>query len=169
MPLCARPIWPVGSFAAMAEPAVRYFEDLVIGERVWGVEEVADLDEMISYAQRYDPWPVHIDEAAARESAFGELIASSGYAIGLWFSSGGRGIWNRSDGPVAMIGGIDMKAKFHNPLKAGDRVRASSVIDAKRLSSRPGRGIVEETSELVNQDGDIIIAGHMVYLIRTRP
>lgn len=153
----------------MAESITRYFEDLVIGEKVWGVEEVADLDEMVKYAQRYDPWPIHIDEVFARESVFGELIGSSGYAISLFYSSGGRGIWNRSDSPVAMIGGIDMKAKFPNPLRAGDRVRASSVIDAKRLSSKPGRGIVEETSELVNQSGDVIITAQMVYLVATRP
>lgn len=153
----------------MSEPIIRYFEDLVVGEKLWGIEEVADFDEMISYAKRYDPWPFHVDEVAARESGFDELIASSGYAIGLWYSSGGRGIWNRPDSPVAMMGGIDMKAKFPHPLRAGDKVRTSSVIDAKRLSSKPGRGVIEETSELVNQNGDIIIAAQMVYLIRTRP
>ncbi len=159
----------LAKFETMPEPGVRYFEDLVLGEKVWGIEEIADKEEMVDYARRYDPWPVHIDEEAAKESPFGELIASSGYAISLWYSSGGRGIWNRSDSPTAMIGGIDMKAKFPKPLKAGDRVRASSVINSKRLSSKPGRGIVEETSELVNQDGDIIITAQMVYLISTRP
>ena len=169
VPHCVRQVLPLGSFADMDEPIMRYFEDLVVGEKVWGVEEVADLDEMIGYARRYDPWPFHVDEAAARDAGFDGLIASSGYAIGLWYSSGCRGIWNRPGSPVALIGGIDMKAKFGHPLKAGDRVRTSSVIDSKRLSSKPGRGVVEATSELVSHNGDVIITAQMVYLIRTGP
>lgn len=153
----------------MSEPKVRYFEDLVIGQEMWGIEEVAVKDDMIDYAVRYDPWPVHIDEAAAEETSFGGLIASSGYAISLWYSSGNRGIWNRQDNPTAMIGGIDMKVQYPNPLRPGDRVRARSVIDSKRLSSKPGRGVVEGTMELVNQDGDAIITAQMVWLVSTRP
>jgi acyl dehydratase len=153
----------------MAEPNVRYFEDLVIGQEMWGIEEVAIKDDMIDYALRYDPWPVHIDDAAADVSPFGGLIASSGYAISLWYSSGNRGIWNRPDGPTAMIGGIDMKVQYPNPLRPGDRVRARRVIDSKRPSSKPGRGIVEGTMELVNQDGDIIITAQVVWLVSTRP
>jgi hypothetical protein len=50
-----------------------------------------------------------------------------------------------------MIGSTDMKARFPNPLRVRDGVWASSVIDAGRIGSKPGRGIVEETSELVSQ------------------
>ena len=153
----------------MTEPPLRYFEDLIIGEEEWGIEEVAVEEDMIDYAIRYDPWPVHIDEKAARETPFGELIASSGYSIGLWYSSGNRGIWNRPDSPVALIAGIDMRLRYPNPLRPGDRVRNRLVFNSKRLSSKPGRGVVEGTSELVNQDGDMIISAEVVWLIATRP
>ncbi len=148
---------------------MRYFEDHVVGVEAWGIEEVASKEEMVDYALRYDPWPVHRDEEAASETPFGGLIASSGYAISLWYSSGNRGIWNRSDSTAAFIGLIDMKAKFPTPLRAGDTVRARSVINSKRLSSKPGRGIIEETAELINQDGDLVISAQLVYLVTTRP
>lgn len=148
---------------------MRYFEDLIVGEELWGIEEVAVKKDMIEYAARYDPWPIHVDEEAARQGPFGGLTASSGYSIGLLYSSGNRGIWNHPDRPVAMIGGIDMRLRYPNPMRPGDRVRSSLVIGSKRLSSKPGRGVVEGTMELVTQDGDIIIAGEMVWLIATRP
>jgi acyl dehydratase len=148
---------------------MRYFEDLIIGEEEWGIEEVAVKEDMVAYANRYDPWPIHTDEQAAQQGPFGGLTASSGYSIGLWYSSINRGVWNHPERPVVLIGGIDMRLRYPNPLRPGDRVRASLVISSKRLSSKPGRGVVEGTSELVNQDGAVIIAGEAVYLIAARP
>lgn len=68
-----------------------------------------------------------------------------------------------------MIGGIDMRLQYPNPLRPGDKVRSKLVIGSKRLSSKPGRGVVEGTMELVNQDGVVIIAGEIVWLIATHP
>ncbi len=151
----------------MTEPPLRYFEDLVIGEEEWGIEEVAVEEDMVEYAVRYDPWYFHVDADAAREGPFGGLTASSGYSIGLMYSSANRGIWNRPDSPVALIGGIDMRLRYLNPLRPGDRVRSRVVINDKRLSSKPGRSVVEGTLELVNQDGDMIIAAEVVWLVAT--
>jgi len=153
----------------MTEPRMRYFEDLIIGEEVWGIEEVAVKEDMVEYAMRYDPWPIHVDEQAAQDGPFGGLTASSGYSIGLWYSSGNRGIWNHPERPVAMIAGIDVRLRYPNPLRPGDQVTSNLVINSKRLSSKPGRGVVGGTTDLVNQDGDVVIAGEVVWLIATRP
>ena len=151
------------------EPKMRYFEDLVIGEEEWGIEEVAIEEDMIDYAVRYDPWYFHVDPEAAQEGPFGGLTASSGYSMGLCYSSANRGIWNRPESPVALIGGIDMRLRYPNPLRPGDRVRSRVVVNSKRLSSKPGRGVVQGTLELVNQVGDLIIAAEVVWLVATRP
>lgn len=148
---------------------MRYFEDLRVGEEEWGIEELAVEEDMINYAVRYDPWPWHIDVEAARETPFGGLTASSGYSIGLWYSSGNRGIWNHPERPVAVIAGIDMRLRYPNPLRPGDRVKSNLVVGNKRLSSKPGRGVVEGTMQLVNQDGDVIIDAEVVWLVATRP
>lgn len=148
---------------------MRYFEDLVVGAEEWGIEELAVQKEMVDYAVRYDPWPMHVDEAAGREGPYGGLTASSGYSIGLLYSSSNRGIWNRPDAPVAVIGGIDMRLRYPNPLRPGDRVRARLVIESKRVSSKPGRGVVKGTMELVNQDDAVIIEADVVWLVATRP
>lgn len=55
-----------------------YFEDIEIGETVPGATVTVDPDEMVTYGKPFDPWPMHVDEEAARalflESTF--LVAT---------------------------------------------------------------------------------------------
>ncbi|MES3002421.1 MAG: hypothetical protein V4787_17150 [Pseudomonadota bacterium] len=53
-----------------------YFEDLAQGDVHLGRACSCDEEEMLAYSRLNDPWPFHVDEAAALESAFGGLIAS---------------------------------------------------------------------------------------------
>jgi len=62
-----------------------YFDDLQIGYREESSELVVDPQEMVAYAERNDPWPIHTNEEAAKESLFGERIASFGYVVSLFF------------------------------------------------------------------------------------
>jgi acyl dehydratase len=63
------------------------FEDLDEGAVFWGEEVVADTDAMVDYAKKYDPWPFHLDAEAAKQTAFGGLVASAGYTFSLWCRS----------------------------------------------------------------------------------
>ena len=49
-------------------PKTIYFEDLTVGEPIWGDEVVADPEEMMEYNRRNDPWPIHIDPEFAAKS-----------------------------------------------------------------------------------------------------
>ena len=61
----------------------RYFEDYVPGAvHEFGII-IAEEDEMIAFAQRFDPQPFHTDPVAARQSIFGGLIASGWYTSAL--------------------------------------------------------------------------------------
>ena len=64
-----------------------YFEDLEIGSVHLGRECVCDKDEMLEFSRRNDPWPFHVDEAAAALSPYGGIVASGGYIITLWYRS----------------------------------------------------------------------------------
>jgi acyl dehydratase len=60
-----------------------YFEDLDVGSVHLGRECTCDRDEMLEFSRRNDPWPFHVDEAAAAQSPFGGLSASGGYIINV--------------------------------------------------------------------------------------
>jgi acyl dehydratase len=42
-----------------------YFEDLVEGYVGENAEVIADRDDMVAYAERNDPYPIHVDEQFA--------------------------------------------------------------------------------------------------------
>ena len=149
------------------ESSLVYFEDLDIGMDLWGTEEIADREEMLAYARSFDPWPMHTDEEAASRTPFRGLIASGGYTISLWYRSG-HGIWHRPDWTAAFLGGFDWKVRFPEPLRAGELVRAHSLITEMRLSSKPGRGVVAHKSDLVGESGQPYLEVDVVFLIATR-
>ena len=62
----------------------RFLEGFRLGDRLESLEELLVTRENIrEFASRYDPQPIHLDEDQARESIFGELIASGWHALSL--------------------------------------------------------------------------------------
>ena len=149
---------------SLRAPDVLYFEDLEEGAVYWGAECLVDRAEMIDYAQKNDPLPMHIDEQAATTSPYGALIASGGFTISLWY---------RSTTPIARklatLGGLEWHFKLPRPVRAGDRLRTKFTVATKRLSSKAGRGVVTTTQELLNEQGDPVLICEGVILVATRP
>ena len=145
-----------------------YFEDLVEGQEFVGNELTVDKDEMLDYARKNDPWPFHVDDAAAKASPFGGLIASGGYAISLYYRLG-HGLHNTADSRWAFLGGFDWHVSFKRPIRPSDRLRRKTVVRSKRLSSKPGRGVVETVGILINQDDHEVLRIEVASLIATRP
>lgn len=152
----------------MGEQPSVFFEDIVLGAEYWGTDQVADVDEMVSYAERFDPWPMHTDTRAGAATPYGGLIASGGYTIGLWYRSG-HGIWNRPGSRWAFLGGFDWHVQFKMPLRPGDRVRLRVVFTDKHLSSRGGRGTTRLTSDLMNEDDETVLAIEVAALVASKP
>src|SRR2546430_14694828 len=76
-----------------------YFEDLEVGSVHLGRECVCDKDEMLEFSRRNDPWPFHVDGAAAALSPYGGIVASGGYIVTFWdpLSSGSTTIPKRPE------------------------------------------------------------------------
>jgi acyl dehydratase len=148
--------------------ATVYFEDLVEGQEFVSDEVMVEKDEMLDYARKNDPWPFHIDEDAAKASPFGGLIASGGYAISLYYRLGHL-LHNTADCQWAFLGGFDWHVSFPRPIRPGDRLRRKTVVRSKRLSSKPGRGILDSVGILINQNGEEVLRIEVASLIATRP
>ena len=58
----------------MSEP--RYWEDYEVGQKYPLGSASFTEQEIVEFARQFDPQPFHIDEAAAKASMFGGLIAS---------------------------------------------------------------------------------------------
>ena len=144
-----------------------YFEDLRVGEFFWGDEVIVDPGEMLAYGKQNDPWPIHIDEDAAASSPFDGIIASGGYSITLMYRSL-IGAYNTPERRWQFLGGFDWKLKFENPVRAGDRLRARLSVDKMTPSRKIGRGIVNSTIDVFNQDELTVLSNEIVFLLATR-
>jgi len=151
----------------MTTPNV-FFEDVEAGSVHIGGECICDRDEMLEYGRRNDPWPFHIDEAAATQSPFGTLIASGGYVITLWYRSLIE-IYNTPNSTWALLGGLDWKVKFRAPVRPADTLRVRVTVKDKRLWIKPGQGMVTLFNDLMNQRSDVVCTVEAIVLMSTRP
>lgn len=148
---------------------MRYYEDIVIGQQTKTREYHVSKEELIAFAKEWDPQPFHIDEEAARHWPTG-LIGTSvhSYAIiNKLFAE----IAAQGDDPIAMVAGLGIDEwRTPNPLRPGDTVHAVGFVEAKReSSSKPNLGILTSVSQLVNQNGDIILTYKSNGLVMKRP
>lgn len=116
------------------------FEDLTPG-RVFDLGAVViDRDEMIEFARRFDPQPFHLDEAAGKESVFGQLAASGWFTSSLWMRAYVDELLLRSTA-LGSPGGDEIAWPL--PVFAGDELHATmEIVEARRSRSRPEMGLV---------------------------
>jgi acyl dehydratase len=144
-----------------------YFEDLNVGDSWASSECPVDHDEMLTYGRTNEPWPIHVNPEAAAKSPFGGLIASGGYTISLMYRLSHE-IVNQPDRTWAFLGGFDWHVKFLEPVRSGDRLHERITILEKRLSSKPGRGIVKHFMELINDRKRVVLSIESAALLATR-
>lgn len=121
--------------------AQRYFEDLQLGDVFGGPDYELTAEEIIRFAQIYDPQSFHTDPAAAPASFFGQHVASGWQvaAIGMRLLVLGE---HRFAG--GMIGlGVE-KIRWKRPTLPGTRIRMKSeVTELRRSGAFPKHGIVK--------------------------
>src|SRR3954447_20362154 len=119
---------------------------------------------MMEFARAFDPQAFHLDRAAAEASEFGRLAASG------WFTAAvGMRLW--VTGELQFVGGaIGLgveELRWPAAVRVGDTLRLETeILELRRSSSKPGRGIVRFRNVAKNQNGEIVltlIANALVY------
>jgi acyl dehydratase len=145
---------------------VRYFEDVDAGETHDLGSYSADREELIEFARRYDPQPIHVDPEAARETMFGGLIASGWHTGGSCMALLTEGFLN----DTASVGsfGLD-ELRWPSPVRPGDVVSAGIEVPATHASeSRDDRGYVDVELRAENDDGEEVLVWESTNIILTR-
>ena len=130
-----------------------YWEDFAKGHVVEYGPRVVTRDEMIAFAQEFDPQPIHLDEEAARASILGGLSASGWHTCAIAMRMMADGFLLNSSSMGAP--GVD-EVRWIVPLRPGDSVTLrATVLDTRLSRSRAGMGFVTFRFELVNQSGAV--------------
>lgn len=133
-----------------------YFEDLTEGEVTdLGSAEV-DREEMIAFARRYDPQPIHTDETAPETAVYGGVIASGWYTAGLCMRLFVDGLLK--DAASAGSFGLD-ELRWTAPVRAGDTIHAENeILETWPSESRADRGYVSNELRGFNGEGEPVIS-----------
>ncbi|MCY4381947.1 MAG: MaoC family dehydratase [Nitrospinae bacterium] len=144
----------------------KYFEDFRVGEKIHTKEKTLSAEEIIEFAELYDPQPFHIDEIAAAESPYGGIIASGFHTIGtsfrLFIDTGVIGTTGMGSPGMDSI-------RWVKPVRPGDTLRVEAeVIETRASRSEPERGIVLMDFKTFNQDNELVLSIRSVNLVRRR-
>jgi acyl dehydratase len=146
--------------------ADRYFEDYAVGAVYeYGYASVTEA-EIIAFAERFDPQPIHVDARFAASGPFGGLIASGWHTAAIAM----RMIVDHYVSRVASLAspGVD-ELRWPTPVRPGDLLRLRTTIAETRQSrSKPDRGLVRTHAELLNQDDQTVLSLVAMNLIRLR-
>ena len=143
-----------------------HYEDIEVGETQEFGEYTVTKDEILEFAEQYDPQPFHVDEAAAEDSPFGELIASGWHTASICMRLLVRGPLGDQAGMGAR--GVD-ELRWHQPVKPGDTLSIrTEVLDKRPSKSAPDRGYVDSRlTGLV--DGEPVISWIGLGMVARRP
>jgi acyl dehydratase len=144
----------------------RYFEDYVPGAVFeYGQFPVTEA-EIVEFARRYDPQPMHVDPEAAARGRFGGLIASGWHTAAMMMRLFADNFLSK----VASLAspGID-ELRWLQPVRPGDVLRIRvTVLEATPSRSRPDRGMVRTLVEVLNQQGEAVMTVKPMNIIRRR-
>ena len=138
----------------MVEP-IRSFDDLSVGQEFRFGTMSMPLEDVLEFARRWDPQPFHTDEARARESPFGGLIASGIHTLAAAF---GHMIRTGFVEQVSM-GGAGLDVRWPAPVRPGDEIAVTGRVEELTPSrSRPDRGTVKfRYAGTRTSDGAVVI------------
>lgn len=146
----------------------RYFEDYPVGEQVeFGSYRMTE-EQIVAFARDFDPQPFHVDKDAARQSVYGGLVASGWHTASAMM----RMMVDHFISPKTSMGSPGMdEIRWLKPVRPGDTLRVRvTILSAKRSTSKPDRGVIDQRVEVINQHGDVVMAskGIGMYRCRTR-
>ena len=139
----------------MPATAPRYLEDFKIGDLTETDAVTVTRDMILSFAEQYDPQPMHLDDAAARGTLFGELVGSGWQTLAVTMRLLGD---VRPPRGTPLVGARVKDKRVHAPPRPGDTLRASAEVMAIRPSkSRPDRGFMDVQVTTRNAAGATLV------------
>ncbi|MEY4732276.1 MAG: Bifunctional protein PaaZ [Pseudomonadota bacterium] len=132
-----------------------YWEDFAVGQ----VRDLGTItptrEDIIAFAQQFDPQPFHLDDEAAKASVFGALSASGWHTCAMAM----RLMVTNFLCETSSLGSPGLEnIKWLKPVYPGDTLRLqSTMLETKPMSKRPDVGMTRNLWEMFNQHGDKVL------------
>ncbi len=143
----------------------KYWEDLVEGEPLPCQPVVFERSDILFFGKKFDPLPIHTDEAAANASVFGGIVASALHTL-----SACTRVVVDAQGDVAIVSGIGIdEVRLFSPVRPGDVLTVDARWSGLRRSrTKPDRGHAGIRCAVSNQKGERVAEYGYRYLVACR-
>lgn len=144
---------------------LRYFEDFAEGDRLDIGTHRITAEEIIEFAEQFDPAPFHLSHEGGQASMLGALSASGWQTCAILM----RMMCDSFLLETASQGAPGVETcSWLAPVHPGDTLHgAVNVVSARRSASRPGLGIVGFRCEVFNQREEKVLTMETALLAAT--
>jgi len=143
-----------------------YYEDVEVGAvETYGDYEVTR-EEVLSFAEQYDPQWFHTDpDRAAEESPYGGVIASGWHTAAMTMRLLVEG--TLADAATVGAKGVD-ELRWLVPVRPGDTLSIENEV-LEKVPERSERGLVRARTRTYNRDDEAVFSmiGNVMYLRRS--
>jgi len=143
-----------------------YYEDVEVGTVETNGDYEVTREEVLSFAERYDPQWFHTEpDRASEESPYGGVIASGWHTAAMTM----RLLVGGTLADAATIGakGVD-ELRWPVPVRPGDSLHIENEV-LEKVPERPERGLIRARTRTFNQDDERVFSmiGNVMYLRRS--
>ena len=125
---------------------------------------VIQKEKMVAFAKDYDNIPLHTDEAYAKTTPFGKLIAPGVMSfMSVWAKYLEVGFFGEE-----LLAGKSTKIEWLKPVYAEDVLSGRATI-TDLVKRNPKHGLVEITIEAYNQNGELVLKDVTEAIVKCRP
>ncbi|HXW20257.1 MAG TPA: MaoC family dehydratase [Roseiarcus sp.] len=134
---------------------MRAFEDFKVGDVMEFAPLVITAADIKSFAARFDPQPMHLDEAAAQNTILDGLFASGLHIVCVHMRLFADGVLRDSTSMGSP--GVE-EIRYLAPVRPGDSLTLRvEIVGARPSKSRPEMGLVNFRSHMINGDGKPVL------------
>lgn len=145
-----------------------YWEDVQPGTVARFGAKTVERDEVIAFAQQFDPQPFHLSDEAAAQTYFGRLSASGWHTCAMTMR---MLVDHMETQDQAGLGSPGIESlSWLKPVYPGDVLRVENrVLDKRASASRPEMGSYRSEVSVLNQDDIVVLRFTSTGFIRRRP
>ncbi len=151
----------------MNETAELYFDDFQIGQKFKSNGSVrVTAQEITEFAEKYDPQPFHLDEAAGKSTFFKGLAASGWLTAAI--------VMRLRVDTIHVVGGMIgagvEEIRWTEPVRPNDSLHTDTeVVGLRRSKKRPELGLVTIYTLTLNQRDEVVMKSTVKFLAPLRP
>jgi acyl dehydratase len=113
-----------------------------------------------------DDHPIHYDAEYAAQTRFGRPLAHGLLLAGLT-ALGATPLTRRIEDLAPVI--LDVGFRYHRPVHEGDTLTSEFEVTEAKRTSKGDKGTVRFAVRLRNQEGELVVEGHHLYLVHPKP